>query len=182
MAASAATLIGLTACGQGSVEDFQATLDDGESIEIIVSTDENDNLVISFPSDDDAVVDAEEGAIYALTNQHDPSQQISSSGDAESLPGSVNQIAAYSRAADGSLSLIGAYDTGGVGENIRNSGANPLASQDPLIVSKDQRFVFAVNAGSESMSSFVINDDYSLTPADLNVSTVGQAEVKTRYR
>lgn len=170
---SAITLFGLAACGQGSVEDFQATLDDGESIDIVLSTDEDDNLVVSFPDVAGNAGDSGEGAIYALTNQHDPAQQISSADTAESLPDSVNQIAAYSRAADGSLSLIGVYDTGGVGENIRNSGANPLASQDPLIVSKDQRFVFAVNAGSESISSFLINEDYSLTPADLDVSTVG---------
>ena len=44
-----------------------------------------------------------------------------------------------------------------------------------MIVSKDQRFVFAVNAGSESISSFSINDDYSLTPASLNVSTSGSS-------
>jgi len=44
-----------------------------------------------------------------------------------------------------------------------------------LIVSKDQRFVFAVNAGSESISSFSINDDFSLTPASLNVSTSGSS-------
>jgi len=42
-----------------------------------------------------------------------------------------------------------------------------------LIVSKDQQFVFAVNAGSESISSFRINDDFSLTPASLDVSTQG---------
>ena len=115
------------------------------------------------------------GAMYALTNQHDPSQQISAADDAASEPDRVNQVVAYSRGVDGSLVQLGVYDTGGVGENIRNSGANPLASQDPLIVSKDQRFVFAVNAGSESISSFSINDDFSLTPASLNVSTSGSS-------
>jgi len=73
------------------------------------------------------------------------------------------------------LTQIGVYDTGGVGENIRASGANPLASQDPLITSKDNRFLFAVNAGSESISSFSINDDSTLTAASLNVSTSGSS-------
>ena len=113
--------------------------------------------------------------MYALTNQHDPSQQISASADAASEPNRVNQVVAYARGVDGSLQQIGVYDTGGVGENIRASGANPLASQDPLIVSKDRRFVFAVNAGSESISSFRINDDYSLTPASLDISTSGSS-------
>ena len=180
MTASATALIGLSACGQGTIEDFQASLEDGETIDVSISTNDDDQIVVAFPDDDGGALDdgvgvagAGAGAIYALTNQHDPSQQISASEDAASLPDSVNQVAAYSRASDGTLSLIDVYDTGGVGENIRNSGANPLASQDPLIVSKDERFVFAVNAGSESISSFVINGDYSLTPADLNVPTGG---------
>lgn len=175
VAASATAVIGLSACGQTSIEDFQASLEDGESIDIQLSTNEDDEIVISFPDDGagGGATATGAGAIYALTNQHDPSQQISSSADAASEPERVNQIAAYTRASDGTLSLIDVYDTGGVGENIRNSGANPLASQDPLIVSKDQRFVFAVNAGSESISSFSINDDYSLTPADLDVPTGG---------
>ena len=178
MTASATALIGLSACGQGTIEDFQASLEDGETIDLTISTNDDDQIVVAFPDGDDDVLNdgvgaAGAGAIYALTNQHDPSQQISASEDAASLPDSVNQVAAYSRASDGTLSLLGVYDTGGIGENIRNSGANPLASQDPLIVSKDERFVFAVNAGSESISSFVINEDYSLTPADLNVPTGG---------
>ena len=170
----ATTVLGLSACGVGSVEDFEATLDSGESINLVVSTNEDDQLVVSV-TDPDSTGVAEAGAIYALTNQHDPSTQISSADDAASEPDRVNQVAAYTRAADGTLTLIDVYDTGGLGENIRNSGANPLASQDPLIVSKDQRFVFAVNPGSETISSFLINDDFSLTPADLGVSTGGQS-------
>ena len=136
VAASATAVIGLSACGQTSIEDFQASLEDGESIDIQLSTKEDDEIVISFPDDGagGGATATGAGAIYALTNQHDPSQQISSSADAASEPERVNQIAAYTRASDGSLSLIDVYDTGGVGENIRNSGANPLASQDPLIV------------------------------------------------
>lgn len=113
------------------------------------------------------------GAIFALTNSHNPADQISAAADAASEPGLVNQVVAFSRSTEGVLTQIGVYETGGLGENIRNSGANPLASQDPLIVSKDNRFVFAVNAGSESISSFVINADFSLTPASLNVTTTG---------
>ena len=103
---SATAVIGLSACGQGSVEDFQASLEDGESIDITLSTNDDDDLVISFPDDgtgdgpDDGIDDGAnatgDGAIYALTNQHDPSQQISSSEDAASEPERVNQIAAVS--------------------------------------------------------------------------------------
>ena len=125
-------------------------------------------------TDDDDVV----GAVYALTNSHNPADQISASPDAVNDSTLVNQVVAYERMGDGSLNQIGIYDTGGLGENIRNSGANPLASQDPLIVSLDKRFVFAVNAGSESISSFVIQDDMTLVPASLNVSTIGASNAQ----
>ena len=128
-------------------------------------------------TDTDTPTAAAAGAIYALTNGHNLATQISAAADAPSEP-LVNEVVAYARSADGVLTQIGVYDTGGVGENIRNSGANPLASQDPLIVSKDNRFVFAVNPGSESISSFVINDDFSLTPASLDVSTTGNSNAQ----
>ena len=180
--ASASVLLSVAACssdGGLSLESIDASLANGEAVDITLSTNDDGALVIG-PANDGAdtgagggAVAAGEGAIYALTNQHDPAVQISASADAPSEPDRVNQVVAYSRSADGVLTEIGVYDTGGVGENIRASGANPLASQDPLIVSKDQRFVFAVNAGSESISSFVINDDFTLTPASLDVSTSG---------
>ena len=187
--ASAAVVLSLTACGADTLDSLQADLANGEDVVVNVSATDDGSFIVSVNDDDDAASPAPPvatpppadsdvdivGAMYALTNQHDPSQQISAADDAASEPFRVNQVVAYARGVDGSLQQLGVYDTGGIGENIRNSGANPLASQDPLIVSKDQRFVFAVNAGSESISSFVINADYSLTPASLNVSTTGSS-------
>ncbi len=185
--ASAAVILSLAACGGDTLDSIQNDLANGEDVNINLSTNDDGNVVVSIGDNDGIQADDDSGAaagdsdvrivgaMYALTNQHDPSQQISAAADAASEPDRVNQVVAYARGVDGSLQQLGVYDTGGVGENIRNSGANPLASQDPLIVSKDQRFVFAVNAGSESISSFVINDDYSLTPASLNVSTTGSS-------
>jgi len=178
--ASASVLLTVAACGdQGaiSLENIEATLDQGEEIDVVLSTNDDGSLVISVDDGDtdELITGDAAGAMYALTNQHDLSQQISAAEDAASEPDRVNQVVAYSRDENGVLTQIGVYDTGGVGENIRNSGANPLASQDPLIVSKDQRFVFAVNAGSESISSFRIDDDFGLTPASLNVSSSGQS-------
>ena len=178
--ASAAVILSLAACGGDTLESIQNDLANGEDVNINLSTNDDGSLVVSIDDDDNAAPADDSdvrvvGAMYALTNQHDPSQQISAAADAASEPDRVNQVVAYTRSSDGSLQQIGVYDTGGVGENIRASGANPLASQDPLIVSKDQRFVFAVNAGSESISSFRINDDYSLTPASLDISTSGSS-------
>lgn len=116
------------------------------------------------------------GAIFALTNGHNLAEQISASTDAVDQD-FTNQVVAYNRMDDGSLQQIAVYDTGGLGENIRNSGANPLASQDPLIVGGNE-FVFAVNPGSESISSFVIESDNSLTAADLNVATTGESNAQ----
>jgi len=178
--ASASVLLTVAACGdQGaiSLDSIQATLDQGEDIDVVLSTNEDGSLVVNLDDGGTGglITSDAAGAMYALTNQHDLSQQISAAEDAASEPERINQVVAYSRDENGVLTQIGVYDTGGVGENIRNSGANPLASQDPLIVSKDQRFVFAVNAGSESISSFTIDDDFGLTPASLNVSSSGQS-------
>jgi hypothetical protein len=75
-------------------------------------------------------------AVYALTN----------------APGG-NAVVVYSRSGDGSLPPASSYPTGGNG-----SGAG-LGSQDAVIVSDDGRLLFAVNAGSNSVSSFRIRGD-----------------------
>lgn len=168
--ASASILMTLVACDSQDLDNLQINISENDDGALVINTspgDANNDGIIA----DDGV--AAVGAIYALTNQHNLAEQISAADDAADEPFRVNQVVAYSRGDDGSLTQIGVYDTGGVGENIRNSGANPLASQDPLIVSKDNRFVFAVNPGSESISSFSINSDYSLTPASLDVHTYG---------
>jgi 6-phosphogluconolactonase len=73
-------------------------------------------------------------AVYALTNATDG-----------------NAVVVYSRSGDGSLAPAGLFPTGGAG-----SGAG-LGSQDAVIVSDGGRFLFAVNAGSNSISSFRIS-------------------------
>ncbi len=166
--ASASLLMTLVACDSQDLDNLQINISENDDGSLVINTSDGD------AASNDGAANAV-GAIYALTNQHNPAEQISAADDAADEPFRVNQVVAYARGDDGSLTQIGVYDTGGVGENIRNSGANPLASQDPLITSKDNRFVFAVNAGSESISSFSINDDYSLTPASLNVHTYGES-------
>jgi len=76
------------------------------------------------------------GAVLALTN----------------LPGG-NAVVMYHRAADGSLTAGGLYPTGGAG-----TGAG-LNSQNAIVVTDDRRFVLAVNAGSNSISSFRVRQD-----------------------
>jgi 6-phosphogluconolactonase len=79
--------------------------------------------------------DDETKAVYALTN--------SPAG---------NAVVVYSRQGDGSLTPAGTVSTGGNG-----NGAG-LGSQDAVIVSDNGRLLFAVNAGSDSVSAFRIRE------------------------
>jgi 6-phosphogluconolactonase (cycloisomerase 2 family) len=59
-------------------------------------------------------------------------------------------VLAYLHAADGSLTPAGSYATGGAGSG------NGLGSQGAVVVSRDRSLLFAVNAGSDTISSFRI--------------------------
>ena len=85
---------------------------------------------------------AQSGAAYTMTNALDG-----------------NEIAAFVRGDDGLLTPIGNFPTNGLGstEFDGGEGLDPLISADSIIVSEDQRYLFAVNAGSDSISSFRIN-------------------------
>jgi len=83
-------------------------------------------------------------------------------GQASDGPGAVytitnapagNSVVVFNRAGDGTLTPGGVFASGGAG-----TGAG-LGSQGAVIVSEDQRFLFAVNAGSNSISSFRIGPD-----------------------
>ena len=62
-----------------------------------------------------------------------------------------NQIVVYRRADDGTLSYQDKVSTGGRGSG---GGLDPLQSQSSLVLSDDQRFLFSVNAGSGTITSF----------------------------
>jgi 6-phosphogluconolactonase (cycloisomerase 2 family) len=73
------------------------------------------------------------GAVYVNTNQ-----------------ATGNMIAAYARATNGALTLLGDFSTGG---NGAGSGIDPLASQGALALTSDGVFLFAVNAGSNTIAA-----------------------------
>ena len=75
----------------------------------------------------------EPGRVYTLSN--------ASSG---------NQVLAFRRAANGGLTSVGAVASGGVGTGVA------LASQGALAMTADGQWLFAVNAGSDSISSFAV--------------------------
>jgi len=64
-----------------------------------------------------------------------------------------NLINAYTRRDDGSLEFSGAFATGGNGSG---GTVDPLHSQGSLTLSADHRLLFAVNAGSGTVSSFAV--------------------------
>jgi 6-phosphogluconolactonase len=77
------------------------------------------------------------GAVFVMTNNVDK-----------------NEVVAYRRAIDGTLQEGGRVATGG-----RGSGGNndPLESQGSLTLSQDHSLLFAVNAGSGSVSVFSVH-------------------------
>lgn len=84
------------------------------------------------------------GAVYAMTNAYNES-------------GNGNQIVAYKRAADGTLTAIGTFNTNGNGKTTEPDDA--LGSQNPLILSPNRAWLFAVNAGSNSISVFHVEEN-----------------------
>ncbi len=75
-----------------------------------------------------------------------------------------NEIASFSRGSDGTLTHVGNFSTGGAGstEFDGGEGLDPLISADSIVVTEDEQFLLTVNAGSDTISSFRINDDFSL--------------------
>lgn len=82
---------------------------------------------------------SDEGAVFVTTNGVN-----------------ANEVKAFSRSADGSLSLLGTFPTGGRG--VGGTG-DPLTSQGAAALSPDHKFLFVVNAGSNDVSVFRIKSD-----------------------
>lgn len=83
------------------------------------------------------------GAVYTTTN--------ATSG---------NAVIAFRRATDGSLTSIGTFATGGKGIG---GTVDPLTSQYSVILDDDHHSLFAVDAGSNQVASFHVNENGSLT-------------------
>lgn len=104
------------------------------------------------------------GAVYAGTNR---------------LAG--NSIAAFGRSANGMLTPIAEYATGGLGGIFDGGeGLDPLISEDS-IVAVDNRFLLAVNPGSNTIVSLRLNANFSLTLI-ATAPTGGVGPVSIAYR
>ena len=87
------------------------------------------------------------GAVYAMTN--DPTN---------------NEVVVLHRAADGTLTPAGSFSTGGRGSGTFENSANGLilGEQSPNNLSGGFHYLFATNAGSDSISVFDVNPDGTL--------------------
>lgn len=67
-----------------------------------------------------------------------------------------NQVAAYTRAADGTLTSAMTYPTGGNGGTQVGAPLDALASQGSLVLDRPHHLLLAVNAGSDTVTSFAV--------------------------
>jgi 6-phosphogluconolactonase (cycloisomerase 2 family) len=70
-----------------------------------------------------------------------------------------NAVVAYDRADDGTLTLAGTYPTGGLGGQLTGSVVDHLASQGSLSYDRADGSLYAVNAGSNTVSVFAVRGD-----------------------
>ena len=156
-------LLGLAACDSSVVTD----LSDGDGT-VNVSVNDDGDIVIGGAPDGGAAPDggtaAAAGGVFVMSNIID-----------------ANTIVAYSRADDGTLSLVGEFATGGQGGDFDGpEGLDPLISAYSIINTPDNEFLMAVNAGSNTISVMQINDDMSLTLTD-TVSSFGTGPNSLAY-
>jgi DNA-binding beta-propeller fold protein YncE len=70
-----------------------------------------------------------------------------------------NAVVAYHRNPNGTLNLAATYPTGGLGGRLGGSVVDYLASQGSLGYDRHHRLLFAVNAGSNTVSVFAVFGD-----------------------
>ncbi|MGH6889917.1 MAG: lactonase family protein [Rhizomicrobium sp.] len=106
-------------------------------------------------------------ALLSLSAQ--PGLARSGSGDVYVLSNqpSGNSVMVYHRDADGMLTFAGNFASGG---NGAGSGGDPLASQNPVVLTGNGRQLLAVNAGSNSITAFQVSGD---TLASVNTVSSG---------
>jgi len=101
-----------------------------------------------------------EGAVYTMTNDL-----------------VANEVAAFGINPGGQLALIGYFGTGGLGstEFDGGEGLDPLISADSIITTEEGCLI-CVNAGSDTITSFLIEADLSLTHVSTITNTTRRTE------
>jgi DNA-binding beta-propeller fold protein YncE len=70
-----------------------------------------------------------------------------------------NSVVAYDRGADGTLAQAGTYRTGGLGGVLTGSVVDHTASQGALAYDREHSLLYAVNAGSNTITVFGVDGD-----------------------
>ena len=108
-----------------------------------------------------AVVAFAAPAAFAATNSPVGQDRGGASGAVFALTDNTagNAVAAYHRAADGTLTQAGTYATGGLGGVLATSVVDHTASQGALAYDADRGLLLAVNPGSNTVSVFHVQGD-----------------------
>ncbi len=69
---------------------------------------------------------------------------------------SANSVLSYRQATDGTISYAGSYLTGGSGATAIGATADPLASQDGLVLANNGANLIAANPGSNTVTVFAV--------------------------
>ncbi|HEX6445635.1 MAG TPA: hypothetical protein VF053_11140 [Streptosporangiales bacterium] len=72
---------------------------------------------------------------------------------------SDNAVVVYDREPDGTLDQAGTYPTGGLGGVLGGSVIDHLASQGSLTYDRQHELLYAVNAGSDTLTVFAVHGD-----------------------
>jgi 6-phosphogluconolactonase (cycloisomerase 2 family) len=91
-------------------------------------------------------------ATFTMTGAFAASSDVGAVYVASNAPG-VNEILVFDRDVEGGLTPAGSVATGGSGTG------GGLGNQGGLVLTDDERFLFVVNAGSDSISAFAIGPD-----------------------
>jgi 6-phosphogluconolactonase (cycloisomerase 2 family) len=70
-----------------------------------------------------------------------------------------NTIVAYDRSTTGHLTRVGAYPTGGLGGVLTGSAVDHTASEGSLALDRAHGLLYAVNAGSDTVTVFSVHGD-----------------------
>jgi 6-phosphogluconolactonase (cycloisomerase 2 family) len=69
---------------------------------------------------------------------------------------SANSVLSYRQSSDGTISYAGSYATGGLGATSAGATADPLASQDGLVLANHGANLIATNPGSDTVTVFSV--------------------------
>ncbi|WP_019055405.1 lactonase family protein [Streptomyces prunicolor] len=100
-------------------------------------------------------------AAVAADAHHTPGSRAQQGGGStvfvQSDDTTANTVVAYARAADGTLAQQGVYATGGKGGILPGTVADHLASQGSLAYDRHHHLLYAVNAGSDTVTVFAVH-------------------------